>query len=262
MNIIRHEFKSNLKSFIIWLISLGILFFVASFEFEMFQNDPRINEIFDSFGGLFDAIGGIPDLTTAAGYLSLVSLYIYIPLAIYSAMLGSRIISKEEKNRTAEYLFTLPVSRTKVITSKLVVAVTYTVVINVLLMLVCLVAYGTLSDSPETFRTFVFNLGLGVLLTQMIFLSLGMVLASLLKNYKKSGGIIVGVVIGTFMISMLVGLAEAAKPLKYITPFQYFPSADMIEGTFEPIFLLITLAIIVSSIVGLYFFYKKRDLNI
>jgi ABC-2 type transport system permease protein len=262
MNIIRHEFKSNLKSFIIWVISLGLLFYVASFEFEMFQNDPQINEIFESFGGLFDAIGGVPDLSTAVGYLSLVSLYIYIPLAIYSAMLGSGIISKEEKNKTAEYLFTLPVSRTKVITSKLIVSVTYTIVINILLMFVCFFAFGTLSNEPETFNTFLLNLGIGVLLTQMIFLSLGMVLASLLKNYKRSGGITVGVVIGTFMISMLIGLAEAAEPLKYFTPFQYFPSSDMIEGTFEPVFIIITVIIVISSFSGLFFFYKKRDLNI
>jgi len=262
MNIILHEFKSNLKSFIIWFVSLGLLFFTASFEFDMFKNDPRINEIFEDFGFMFDAIGGVPDLTTAAGYLSLVSIYIYVPLCIFSAMLGSRIISKEEKNRTAEYLFTLPVSRNKVIASKLVVAVTNTLLIDVLSMLVCLGAFGRLSDSPETFRTFLFHLGLGVALTQMIFLSIGMVLSSLLKNYKKSGGITVGIVIGTFMLSMLVGLVEAAEPLKYLTPFQYFPSAQMIDGHFELVFIIITIAIVASSFVGLFYFYKKRDLHI
>ncbi|MBI9010193.1 MAG: ABC transporter permease subunit [Tenericutes bacterium] len=262
MNIIRHEFKSNLKSLIIWFLSLGLLFFVASFEFEIFQNDPDINGIFDSFGGLFDAIGGIPDLTTAVGYLSLVSIYIYVPLCIFSAMLGSGIISKEEKNRTAEYLFTLPVSRTKVIFSKLIVAITNTVLINVLCMGVCWASFGVLSDSPETFRTFLLNLSLGVLLTQLIFLSIGMVLASFLKNYKRSGGIIVGIVIGSFMVSMLVGLADAAKPLKYITPFQYFPAAEMVNGNFDILYVIITIAVIVSSFTGLFIFYRKRDLNI
>jgi ABC-2 type transport system permease protein len=89
-----------------------------------------------------------------------------------------------------------------------------------------------------------------------------MVLASVLKNYKRSGGIIVGVVIGTFMISMLVGLAEAAEPLKYFTPFQYFPAAEMINGNFDPVFIVITLSIIVASFTGLFFFYRRRDLNI
>ncbi|MCK4552528.1 MAG: ABC transporter permease subunit, partial [Tenericutes bacterium] len=194
MNIILHELKSNLKSFIIWTVSLCLLFFVASFEFEMFQNNPAINQAFDDFGYLFNALGGISDLTTAEGYLALISIYIYVPLGIYSALLGSRIISKEEQKRTAEYLFTLPVSRTKVITSKLVVSVTYTIIIDILAMLVCLYSFGRFAESPETFGAFIFNLGVGVLLTQIIFLSIGLLLSSVLKNYKKSGGITVGFV--------------------------------------------------------------------
>ena len=60
-----------------------------------------------------------------------------------------------------------------------------------------------------------------------------MFLSSILKQYKRSGGITVGIVIGTFMISMLVGLAEKADVLKYVTPFQYFSSTLMLEGKFE-----------------------------
>ncbi|MCK5732134.1 MAG: ABC transporter permease subunit, partial [Tenericutes bacterium] len=181
---------------------------------------------------------------------------------IYSALLGSRIISKEEQKRTAEYLFTLPVSRTKVITSKLVVAITYSIIIDILSMLVCLYSFGRFAESPDTFATFVFNLGVGVLFTQIIFLSIGLLLSSLLKNYKKSGGITVGFVIGTFMLSMLVGLAQEAEFLKYFTPFQYFPAAEMINGEYDLIFILISVGIVAASISGFYFFYKKRDLHI
>ncbi len=262
MNIIFRELKSNLKSFIIWILSLSALFYVASFEFEMFQGDSNITEAFDSFGFLFDALGGVPDMTTAVGFLSLVSIYIYVPLCIYSALLGSRIISKEEKNRTAEYLFALPVSRKKVISSKLAVAIFYTVLIATISMIVSWYSFGMYSHEPVSFDAFIINLGIGVLLTQMIFLSIGMLLSSALKNYKKSGGITVGFVIGTFMISMLVGLAEKAEVMKYITPFQYFPAAAMMEGNFELVFILITIGIVIVSFGGLYFFYSKRDLHI
>jgi putative exporter of polyketide antibiotics len=61
---------------------------------------------------------------------------------------------------------------------------------------------------------------------------------------------------------MLVGLADAAEPLKYLTPFQYFPALDMIDGNFNIIFIIITIAIILSSFTGLFFFYRRRDLNI
>lgn len=262
MNIVFRECKANIKSFILWVLSLGTLFYVASFEYEMFQNDPNIAQAFEQFEFIFNALGGVPDITTAAGYLSLVSVYLYIPLAIYSALLGSRIISKEEQNKTAEYLFTLPVSRNKVIISKLTVALLFTIVINVFSMLVCWYSFGRFSQTPDTFFIYIVNLGIGILLTQIIFLSIGMLLSSALKNYKRSGGITISILIGTFMISMLVGLAEKADPLKYISPFQYFSSSAMLTGDFELVYILITTCIVVLSFVGLFFFYKKRDLYI
>lgn len=263
MNIILHEFKANLKSIIIWILSLSLLFYVASIEFEMFQGDPNIQEAMATFQYMFDALGATAaDMTTAAGFLSLVSIYIYLPLSIYSGLLGSGIISKEEQNKTAEYLYTLPVSRNKVIFSKFVVAVTNSILINIILMFVCYLSFGRFSSAGDDFNIFILNLALGVLLTQLIFLSLGMVLASVLRQYKRSGGITISILITAFMLNMVVGLVEESEFLKYVTPFSYYTSGAMLAGEFELSFILITIGIIVLSTTGLFYFYKKRDLYI
>jgi len=262
MNIILRELKANLLSLIIWLVSLIVLFFAASTEFEAFNGNPDIQQAMAEFEIIFQALGtASADLTTPEGYLSLLSIYIYLPLAIYSGLLGSGIISKEEKNKTAEYLFTLPVSRNKVILSKLIASIIYTVVINVFVVISLMFIFGRFG-ADQVFYTFVINLGIGVLATQLIFLSIGAVLSSFLKHYKRSGSLTIAILIFTYMLNMLIGFVEELDFLKYITPFKYFSAADMLSGDFYLSFILITIGIIGGCFTGLFYFYKKRDLYI
>ena len=178
MNILKRELKANLKSFLIWFIPLSLIMYIVTFEFESFYGNAELIDSFASFEFLFQALGvSISNITTPEGYISLLSLYIYLPLTIYSGLLGSDIISKEEKNKTAEYLFSLPVKRQKVIGSKLIVALIYSLLINVLLLLVVCLSYLRFDRSSNYF-TFLFNMSIGVFLTQLIFLGLGMVLSA------------------------------------------------------------------------------------
>lgn len=262
MNIIKRELKANLKSFIIWALALSVIFLTASTEFEAYYGNEEIMEAMRTFEQLFLALGvSIEDMTTPKGFLVLVSIYIYLPLSIYAGLLGSGIISKEEKDKTAEFLFTMPTSRTRVITAKLIVSIFYIVLLDLVAVGINILAYSRF-DLTSDFYQFTLYLWLGVLLTELIFLSIGMLLSSVLYQYKLSGSITIGLLISTFMVSMLIGFVDEAEFLQYITPFQFFPAEKMATSTFELIYLLLTFILVVSSIYGLYYFYKKRDLTI
>jgi len=262
MNIIRREIKANLKSFIIWSLALCFIFLAASTEFEAYYGNTDIIEAMQSFESLFSALGAsIQDMTTPQGFLALVSFYIYLPLSVYAGLLGSAIISKEEKDKTAEFLFTMPTSRTRVITSKLIVSIGYIILLDIVAVGINIIAYYRYNLDAD-FYQFVLYLWIGVLLTEAIFLAIGMFLSSVLRQHKLSGSITIAILISTFMISMLIGFVEQAEFLQYITPFQYFKAEQMSAGTFELIYILLTIGIIGCSIFGLYYFYKKRDLSI
>jgi ABC-2 type transport system permease protein len=262
MNIVIHEFKSNFRSLLIWSVSLVFLYFVASIEFNAFNGNPEILDAMAQFDVFFQALGaGNVDITTPSGFLSLVSIYIYLPLSIYSGMLGAGIISKEEKNRTAEFLFTLPISRRNVLINKVIVAFINTIVINVVLMVGLAFIFMRFNVDSE-FYQFLINLSIGVLITQFIFLGLGLLLSSLLKQYKLSGAVTVSILITTFMLNILIGFVEDLDFLKYISPFNYFSASMMLEGDFQITFVLISLGLIISTISGLFYFYPKRDLYI
>jgi|LGOV01.1.fsa_nt_gb ABC-2 type transport system permease protein len=264
MNIIKRELKANLKSYIIWIVSLALLFYAASTEYSVFAENEQVADALNNptFQLMFQALG-VEDINiiTPEGYLSLMSFYIYLPLSIFAAIIGSGIISKEERDKTAEYVFTLPVTRRKVLFSKLVVSIFYTLTMTIGLLLFCYWAFGRIASS-DNFAPFIFNLTIGVFLTQMIFLSIGLLLSSVLKQYKKSGSITLGVLISTFMISMLTQITDKVDFLKYFTPFQYFNVNNMLAAEYPMEFLILTFVIVTGCISGLFYFYNKRDLYI
>ena len=126
MNIVYRELRANLKSYIIWMVSLLLLFVAVSTEFAAFKDNPEIIDALDGFDAFYQALGiSISNMGTPEGYISMMSIYLYVPIAIYSALLGSSIISKEERAKTAEYLFTLPIKREAVLRSKIIVGFFY-----------------------------------------------------------------------------------------------------------------------------------------
>ena len=57
------------------------------------------------------------DLSKVSGYYGMLFIYLLLMATIHAAMLGATIIAKEERDKTSEFLFVKPVSRSKVITT-------------------------------------------------------------------------------------------------------------------------------------------------
>lgn len=264
MNVILHEFKANLIALILWSVSLMSIIFMVSFEFSVFQGNTEIQEFMNTpvFQQFYNALGaGSANIMTAEGFLSLLSIYIYLPLAIHAGLLGAGIISKEEKNKTAEYLFTLPVSRTKILLYKFIAGLVYIFMANILVNGSALLIFSRF-DVSDTYYQFMLNLSIGVFLTQLIFYSIGLGLASTLKDYKKSGSITVGVLLGTYMISVLSNIVEESNFLRFFTPFRYFAASEMLLNNWSFIYFFLAFTIIGIGISSLFYFYRKRDLYI
>lgn len=264
MNIIKRELKSNLKSMIIWSASIIFLISVWMLEFESFAGNLQINDLMDSMPQvMLEALGmGDMNIASLGGFISTLSLYLYLILGIHAVLLGSSIIAKEERDRTAEYLFTLPISRKKVVLSKLISSIINLSILNLVTLTATLIS-SIGYEKDEGFYKFIVLLFLAILIVQLIFLSIGMLVASINKGYKKSGNISVSILMITFVISSLINMVDSVDFLKYITPFKFFDGNYILnEGRMEPLSIVISFLIIGFGIAGTFIFYPKRDLYI
>lgn len=264
MHIIKWELKAQSKGLIIWCVVMIVLIVMMTSEFSAYYNNPEMLDLLNSIPEQMLRAFSMDNanLTTTTGYLSLVSFYFYLILGVFAVLLGSSIISKEERDKTAEYLMTLPVSRQKVLFSKLVTAVVSCVIllsVTVIAIILAMFKY----DLDRTFYSYLMKLTLTMLLIQLIFLSIGMCMASILKRYKNSGKISATLLMILYFFNIITALSESLDFLKYVTPFRYFDTNKILAtGTYEPIYLILSLLIITLGITGTFTFYPKRDLHL
>jgi ABC-2 type transport system permease protein len=262
MTLFKYELKQNLKQTLIWFAILSVILLVASFEFKVYQGDEEIQAAMATFEPFFKALGmaGV-DFTTAIGFIGVFSLYIYLPLAFFSGLLGLNILSKEHHKHTSEFLLTMPIKRSTIVTSKGLVMVIYSILLNVMLHVTMYFIYSQY-DSSRAFLQFVSNLSLGVLLIQFIFMSIGFALSILINNRKHLNGLFIAIILSTFMINMLVGYLEESYFLPYLSPFQYYTAKKMMDGVFELNYLILTLLLIVLPIIITYYHYPKKNIKL
>ncbi|MEC9485213.1 MAG: ABC transporter permease subunit [Candidatus Izemoplasma sp.] len=256
------EIKRRLKSLLIWYFALFIIMIVASVEFSVYQGDESIREAMVAFEPFFKALG-VENLnfTTAIGFLAIFSIYIYLPLTIFSGLLGLTILSKEEHKKTSEFLLTLPLKRTTVLTQKLLSGVLLTVILNMLLHFTILAIFYQYNPTIELI-SFVFHMSLGVLIIQLIFFSIAFMLGIIVAREKVLNGVFLTLLISTFILNMLIGYLDNAYFLPYLTPFYYFRASLMVSGEFKISYMILSLLLIGLSLGYTYYYYPKKNITL
>lgn len=263
MNIYKHEFKMNLRSVITWSVAVAALICVYVSLFSSFAKDAELlNEMMANFPKeLLTAFGmnGV-DLSTVLGYFSFVFLFTQLCLAIQAANYGFSLVSIEEREWTADFLLTKPVGRTRILTSKLLAALSGLTITNIV---VWISSFGfiNLFKGDRTYETKpLLLLLLSIVVFQLFFLSVGLVISLLVKRIRSVTPYAMALGFGMYVLSVFGDmLGESA--LEKITPFKHFePNYIIQHRTYDVPLVLISVSAIVISLVGSYVLYTRRDI--
>ncbi|MHB1418982.1 MAG: ABC transporter permease subunit [Bacillota bacterium] len=264
MHVFLRELKDNRKSLIIWSFCMFLLVASGMGKYTAYSASGANNELFNKIPHSLKALLGFGsfDVTTIGGYFALLFLYIEIAAAIHAVMLGSGIIAKEERDKTTEFLITKPVSRTTIITSKLLAALANIIVLNVVSLFSSIILVADYNKGADISGEIVMFM-LSMFIVQLIFLSLGAMLAALIRNPKASGSLSVGILLTSFVISKITDLTDRLNFLNLLSPFKYFNYSDMVTGKGLNFgIVILSLLLVAAFSVSTYFFYRKRDLNV
>lgn len=261
MNVFFREMKAYRKSLIIWSIGIVLLILMGKTEYSSLSSSGQsLNELIESMPKALKALMGTGtlDLSTPIGYFSILYLYLLLMGTIHATMMGASIIAKEERDKTFEFLFVKPITRTKVITMKLVAALVNIVVFNAVTTIATIFIFRMEREIGD-----VLMLMGGMFILQILFLMIGTALASGIRNPRRAAPLATGILLFTFILSIVIDLSEKLEILKYIVPFKYFAAKNMLTGDgFEAVFVVISLSLIVVLTATTYGFYKKKDLNV
>ncbi|CAN7406498.1 ABC transporter permease subunit [Rossellomorea sp. LjRoot5] len=264
MNVYVREMRAHRKSLIIWCTGMIALIGSGLGKYAGFSSSGQsMNELMEGLPKPMQAILGIGtlDMATASGYYGVLFLYILLLATIHAALTGATIISKEERDKTAEFLFVKPLTRKKIIGVKLAAAFTQIGILALITWISSLLIVGHYSDVSVAFDIGVTVVGMIIL--QVLFLLIGTAVAAYSKKPGKSAAVATGVLLLTFILSFAIDLNGKIEALKYLTPFKYFEAESvMYGGGLGSAYVGISLALIVILSFATFLFFEKRDLKL
>jgi len=262
--IFKHEFLMRLRSVIIWSISISAIIFLFFSIFPGFAADTaNLNQLMENFPPELRAAFGLNtmDLSSVTGYFGFLMIFVFICLAVQAGNYGFGLVSIEENELTADFLLTKPVSRSQVLTSKIVSAVASMLVTDAVL-------WGISFFSMEMFRegraydvTPVVLILAGAVLFQLFYFSVGICVSLLVKRVRSVTPYSLGLAFGTYVLSAFSGIFEDVK-LELITPFKHFDTAFIIQnGSLDTPLVLLNVSITLVALAVSYWLYTRRDIH-
>ena len=233
MTLVRHECRQARISFFIWTGVVGFLLAVCVFLFpEMKGQMEGVNALFSSMGS-FTAAFGMDRLNfgTLTGYYAVeCGNVLGLGGAFYAVLCGVNLLSKEEKDKTAEFLLTHPVSRSKIITDKLFALLLQVTAMN---LVIYMVAVSSVHAIGETIPWR--DLNLLHLAYYLLQLELAGICFGISAYLRKSGfGIGIGLAAFLYFLNLIANITQKTEFLKFVTPFGYCNAADIVaDGSLD-----------------------------
>ena len=263
MNIYKQELKFYRRSAIIWMCVFGFGIFAYMSLLPAFAKDVSGSlKILEGFPPAVRAALGIKlDIFfTVFGFFGYLLTYLWMVGAIQAMNLGAGILSKEVAGKTADFLLSKPISRVKVLTSKLLAALTILVMTNIVF-----VASSYLSAKAFAAASFDTNKFLLItstmILVQIFFLALGYLVSVLVPKIKTVLAYSLPIVFGFFIVGLLDSVI-GTEAIRYITPFKYFDISYMLANNGYDWKFVVTEAIfVVVCIVATYIIYLRKDIQ-
>ena len=261
MTLLKHELKQGFKTLAIWTASIGFLIAICLFLFpEMKGEMDNVSDMFSSMGS-FTAAFGMDRLNfgTLIGFYAVECGNILgLGGAFFASLIAVSALAKEEKERTAEFLLSHPVSRVSVISSKLAGLVVQIVVMNVVIFALSAACIAIIGEEPAWKEICLLHLAYFLLQLELAGICFG--LSAFLR--RGSLGIGLGIAAMMYFLNIIANISEKAEFLKVITPFRYAEGADIVSnGSLDGKLILIGIAFALIGVAAAYFWYSRKDIH-
>jgi ABC-2 type transport system permease protein len=264
-NLFLMELRRNSFSLIIWVIVITILISVTMAVYPVFlANQSKIlgmMSLIPKEALQFKGISSFDDMLSVLGFYSVNNIiYMMVLGSIYTIVLTSNILLKEEYNKTAEYLLTRPLTRSEIFFSKLSVVLVNVLILNLVTALAGFICMELVKNGPFSVRAFLI-LSLFTLLLNILFGAIGLILSTIVKRAKPITTFSIGLVLILYFVYTISKITESASTIGYLSPFR-FVNVDAVNPayTLNWCHLLYFIGISFLLTVLSYRLYRRKDI--
>ena len=261
MTIVKHELRQGKISFLIWTLAVGMLLSVCVFLYpEMKGEMDGVSELFSSMGSFTAAFGmDRMNFGTLTGYYAVeCGNVLGLGGAFFASLCGVGILSKEEKERTAEFLLMHPISRGRILMEKLVAVWLQITAMNLIIYALSVGSLAAIGETIPWRELNLLHLAYYILQLELACICFGV------SAFMRKGSIGAGLGIAAIMyfLNLISNIAEETSFLKYITPFGYCDGADIVSGgSLDGHLIAIGATIGIAGISAAYLKYIRKDIH-
>lgn len=261
MTLFKHELRQGRKALLIWAGIIAFMLAVCIFIYP--EMESQMNEISGMFSnmGSFSAAFGMDKINFGefSGFFGVeCGNVLGLGGAFFAALLGISALAREEKEHTAEFLLTHPVSRRYVAMQKLASVYVQIAILNIAAILITVISTLMIKESPDAGAFALLFLAYFIMQIETASICFG------ISAFMGRGGLGIGLGVAAlfYFMNIISNLTEHAKFLKYITPFGYTEGADILaDGRIELKYLMAGLALTVLGIAAAFIKYHKKDIQ-
>jgi len=265
MNIYKYELRMYVKSIIAWSLSIFALLVMFMTFYPTFGNDASLldkmlenypKELLAAFG-----MGGELSLSTVLGYFAFTFVFVQLCLAIQASNYGFSFLSVEEREFTADFLLSKPVSRKNIIAAKFLAAMTALTITNIIVWIASFTAIEMFREGKAYGANKLLLLLASIAIFQMFFLSIGMIVSVTTKKVRSVLSYSMALSFGLYIMNAVRGVV-GGDLLGYVSPFYHFDPVYILDkGEYNLPMAAISVAVIIVSIGTSYFLYLKRNIH-
>lgn len=261
MTLVKHELRRGKTSFLIWTASIGFLLAICIFLFpEMKGQMDSVNDMFASMGSFTEAFGmDRLNLGTLIGFYAVeCGNVLGLGGAFYASLCAVGILSTEEKDKTAEFLLTHPVSRKRIITEKLIAVLIQITAMNIIVYAISVGSIAAVGETIPWKEIRLLHLAYYLLQIELAGVCFG--ISAFLS--KGSAGVGLGIAAMMYFLNLIANIADVVEFLKYITPFGYCDGANIVlDGRLDGVMVSIGAVMGIGGIIIAYLKYIKKDIH-
>lgn len=254
--------RDHWKSLLSWTL---VTITLVSIQMSVYPSIAKSGKDFETFLENYpDAIKKIfrmQDYTTGAGFLSteLYSMMIPLVLIAIGATWGASATAEEEDKGTADILFSFPISRTRIVVTKILATISVITFVGIIAAINIIALRNIVHLTIDTAH--LFSATASCIAIGLFFTSVAFVCGSLTSHKGASLGIATGISLILFLIYSLEALVDTFDSISPFNPFNWGLEGNAL---FEGLDLAGILKLSTASLVLLIFsvmYFKRKDIR-
>ncbi|NBJ93985.1 ABC transporter permease subunit [Parablautia muri] len=259
MTLFIQELKMGRKQLLAWTICIGICCFGCILLFQGLEETmEEMGDVYAQMGAFATALNlDRMDAGTMEGFFATeISMIFAVGGAMFAAMMGICMLTKEEEGHTVEFLNTLPFGRNYIVVWKYIAMTALIALLNGICLCWELLGFICAGEMMPLRELLLFH-GAQFLMH----LEVGSIcfLASVFCR-KKQMGASLGFAILLYGMDLMCRIVPDLKNLKYVTPYYFSNAAEIfINGSIEGKMVGISVVVIVFCGCAAAVLYKRKD---